>query len=110
MLRYVSWKTNDPIALPLGRVVASGDAAPQVRDPARAAAIGDTDAVVAHIQATITQSLAEVLQGMEPSAEQLLGLRDEIASITLVSANRKLATHGVVLLDLAIAELVMTST
>ena len=81
----------------------------QVRDPVRAAIVGDSDALAAHIDAMIVQSLSDVLQGMEPSAEQLIGLRDDIASTTLVSANLKLAPHGVALLDLTIAEMEITS-
>ena len=82
---------------------------PQVRDSMRAATLGDSDQLAAHINAVISESLADVLQGMEPSAVQLIGLRDDIASTTLVSTNMKLATHGVVLLDLTIAEMEITN-
>lgn len=105
MLRYITWSTPAPIALRAGQVSAYGEAMPQVRNLARAAALGDSDTLIAHINAVIAQSLADVLQGMEPSAEQLIGLRDDIASTTLVSANLKLAPHGVALLDLTITEI-----
>ena len=105
MVRYVHWSISTPIPLLVGRVTAHGEAMAQVRDPARAAMLGDSDALAAHIDAMIVQSLADVLQGMEPSAEQLIGLRDDIASTTLISANLKLAPHGVALLDLTITEI-----
>ena len=105
MVRYVHWSISTPISLLVGRVTANGEAMAQVRDPARAAMLGDSDALAAHIDAMIVQSLTDVLQGMEPSAEQLIGLRDDIASTTLVSANLKLAPHGIALLDLTITEI-----
>jgi hypothetical protein len=105
MVRYVHWSISTPIFLLVGRVTANGEAMAQVRDPARAAMVGDSDALAAHIDAMIVQALTDVLQGMEPSAKQLIGLRDDIASTTLVSANLKLAPHGVALLDLTITEI-----
>ena len=105
MVRYVPWSITTPIFLLAGRVTANGETMAQVRDPVRAAMVGDSDALAAHIDAMIVQSLTDVLQGMEPSAEQLIGLRDDIASTTLVSANLKLAPHGVALLDLTITEI-----
>ena len=105
MVHYVHWSISTPITLLVGRVTANGEAMAQVRDPVRAAMVGDSDALAAHIDAMIVQSLADVLQGMEPSAEQLIGLRDDIASTTLISANLKLAPHGVALLDLTITEI-----
>jgi hypothetical protein len=105
MLSYVTWATDFPIALALGDVTARGDASAQVRDPARAAAIGDAATLVARIGAAVVQSLAEVLQGMEPSADQFASLREDLASVVQVSANRKLAAVGVSLLDLTIVEL-----
>ncbi len=105
MVRYVHWSISTPIFLLVGRVTAHGETMAQVRDPARAAMLGDSDALAAHIDAMIVQSLTDVLQGMEPSAKQLIGLHDDIASTTLVSANLKLAPHGVALLDLTITEI-----
>ena len=105
MVRFVHWSISTPISLLAGRVTANGEAMAQVRDPVRAAMVGDSDTLAAHIDAMIVQSLTDVPQGMEPSAEQLIGLRDDIASTTLVSANLKLAPHGVALLDLTIAEM-----
>ena len=105
MVRYVQWSISTPIFLLVGRVTANGEAMAQVRDPVRSAMVGDSDALAMHINAVIVQSLTDVLQGMEPSAEQLIGLRDDIASTTLVSANLKLAPHGVALLDLTITEI-----
>jgi hypothetical protein len=61
--------------------------------------------LVARIGAAVVQSLAEVLQGMEPSADQFASLREDLASVVQVSANRKLAAVGVSLLDLTIVEL-----
>lgn len=105
MLHHVSWATGEPIRLLAGEVTAKGDASPQVRDSAKAAAVGDAAALAAHIQAAIAHSLSEVLQGMEPSPDQLDGLRDDIASAVLVSSNMKLRGTGVVLLDMKIVEL-----
>jgi hypothetical protein len=102
MLRHVSWATGEPVRLLAGEVTARGNASPQVRDSQQAAAIGDAAALAAHLQAAITQSLAEVLQGMEPSPDQLAGLRDDIASAALVASNMELRGIGVILLDLSI--------
>ena len=104
-LRYVTWETDQPIPLLAGQVEARGEAFPQVRDPLRAATAGDTGTLIAHIQAALVQSLIEVLQGMEPSLDQLIGLRDDVASTVLVSANMKLRSIGVTLLDLTIIEM-----
>jgi hypothetical protein len=106
-LNIVSWATVEPVPLAIGPVSARGNALPQVRDPGRAAAHGDDSALVRHIQRTIVRSLAEVLRGMEPSADQLASLRDDMASLVLVSANMTLAAAGVTLLDLNIVELTM---
>lgn len=104
-LSHVRWQTDEAIALPIGAVRASGAASPQVRSPQRLAAVGDVDAQIAHIQRVIVEALAGVLVGIEPTAADLAARRDEIASLTLVSANLKLSTVGVTLLDLQIVTL-----
>jgi hypothetical protein len=50
----------------------------------------------------IVEALTTALTGMEPTVDALQTQRDEIASLTLVSANRKLSAAGVSLLDLQI--------
>ena len=84
---------------------ASGDASPQVRSPQRLAAVGDVDAQIGYIQQAIVQALAGALVGMEPTADDLVTRRDEIASLTLVAANMKLGAVGVALLELRIEAL-----
>lgn len=101
----VPWTTPEPIPLAIGLVAARGTSLPQVRDSGRAAAVGDASVLVHLIQSAIVQSLAEILEGMEPSTDQLAGLREDLASLVLVSANRKLAAAGVSLLDLTVVEL-----
>lgn len=105
-LGQVAWQTGEPIHLPAGAVRAQGDAWPQVRSPERLAQVGDLAAQAAHVSAVIVQALAGVLEGMEPSAEELIARREDIASATLVAANGRLAAVGVTLLDLQIVELV----
>lgn len=105
-LGQVAWQTGEPIHLPAGAVRAQGDAWPQVRSPERLAQVGDLAAQAAHVSAVIVQALAGVLEGMEPSAEELIARREDIASATLVAANGRLAAVGVALLDLQIVELV----
>ena len=104
-LSYVTWRTAEAIALPIGAVSANGDASPQVRSPQRLAAVGDTDAQIAHIQQMIVEALAGALVGMEPTADDLHTRRDEIASLTLVAANMRLGAVGVALLELRIETL-----
>jgi hypothetical protein len=104
-LSHVRWQTVEAIALPIGAVRASGDAGPQVRSPQRLAAVGGVDAQVGHIRQVIVEALAGVLVGMEPTADDLHTRRDEIASLTLVAANRKLGAVGVALLELRIETL-----
>lgn len=104
-LRYVVWRTVEAIALPGGAVHASGNAQPQVRNPERLAALGDLPAQIGHIQAVIVEALSSALVGMELSVKDLEARRDEIASLTLVTANTKLSASGVSLLDLQIAVL-----
>ena len=105
MLQGVTWATGEPIPLRAGNVTARGAASPQVRDPARAASLGGPDALAAHLQAAIAESLGEILQGIEPSSDQLIALREDMAMLVLVSANMKLAAAGISLLDLNIVEL-----
>ena len=101
-LSYVPWETTLP-AEHLGVLFqASGDAHPQVRSPEKLARLGQLDAQVHHIQQVTVQSLRDILLVTEATGEQLEDLRGEIASATLVSANMKLAEHGVALLDLTI--------
>jgi hypothetical protein len=104
-LSYVRWWTDKAIALPIGAVQASGDASPQVRSPQRLAEVGAVDAQIAHIRQVITEALAGALVGMEPTVDDLVTRRDEIASLTLVAANRKLGAVGVALLELRIGEM-----
>lgn len=104
-LSYVTWRTAEAIALPIGAVRASGDASPQVRSPQRLAVAGDADAQIAHIQQMIVEALAGALVGMEPTADDLHTRRDEIASLTLVAANMRLGAVGVALLELRIGTL-----
>lgn len=104
-LRYLAWHTSDPISLATGQVTASGAASPMVRSQTRIAELGDLDEQVAHVRAVIVRALADVLEGLEPSAQQLPSLRAEIASATLVLANTRLAAHGISLLDLTLEEL-----
>jgi hypothetical protein len=104
-LSYLRWQTGEASALPIGAVRASGDASPQVRSPQRLAAVGDVDAQIAHIRWVITEALAGALVGMEPTVDHLVTRRDEIASLTLVAANRKLGAVGVALLELRIGEM-----
>ncbi|MCS6844302.1 MAG: hypothetical protein NZ528_08270 [Caldilineales bacterium] len=104
-LSQVAWQTGEPIPLPAGAVRAYGDAWPQVRSPERLAQVGDLAAQAAHVSAVIVQALAGVLEGMEPTAEELAARREDIASATLVSANSRLSAVGVALLDLQIVEL-----
>jgi hypothetical protein len=101
-LSYVTWQTETDIVLPIGAVQASGDASVQVRSPQRLAELGDSDAQVAHVRRVIVEALTTALTGMEPTVDALQTQRDEIASLTLVSANRKLSAAGVSLLDLQI--------
>jgi hypothetical protein len=101
-LSYLRWQTGEAIALPIGAVQASGDASVQVRSPQRLAEVGDVDAQIGHIQQVIVGALAGALVGMDPAAGDLDARRDEIASLTLVAANRKLGAVGVALLDLRI--------
>lgn len=101
-LSYVTWETTLS-AEHLGLLFrASGDAHPQVRSPEKLARLGQLDAQVHRVQQVIIQSLQDILLVVEPTEEQLEDLRGEIASATLVSANMKLAEHGVALLDLTI--------
>ena len=104
-LSYVTWQTEEAIALPGAAVRASGDASPQVRSPQRLVAVGNLDAQISHIRQVIVDALAGALVGLEPTAGDLLTRRDEIASLTLVAANRKLSVVGVALLDLRITAL-----
>jgi hypothetical protein len=101
-LRYLTWHTPDPISLVTGPVTASGDASPMVRSQTRVSELGDLDAQIAHVQAIIIESLADVLAGLEPAAQQLPALRAEIAAATLILANTRLAAHGISLLDLTV--------
>jgi hypothetical protein len=107
-LSYVTWKTGEAIALPIGAVRARGDASPQVRSPQRLAAVGDVDAQVEHLRRVIVEALAGALVGMEPTADDLHTRRDEITSLALVAANIRLAALGVALLDLRIDDLMLT--
>jgi hypothetical protein len=107
-LSYVVWQTSEAIALPIGAVRASGDASPQVRSPQRLAAVGDMAAQIGYIQQAIVEALAGALIGMEPTADELHTRRDEIASLTLVAANRKLGAVGVALLELRIGEMTLS--
>jgi hypothetical protein len=107
-LSHVRWQTDEALALPLGAVRASGDASPQVRSPQRLAAVGDVTAQIAHIQRAIVEALTGALEGMEPAADDLHSRRDEIASLTLVAANRRLGAVGVALLDLRIGEMALS--
>ncbi len=107
-LSYVVWQTDEAMALPIGAVRASGDASPQVRSPQRLAVLGDVSAQIGHVQQVIVEALAGALVGMEPAVDDLLALRDEIASLTLVAANMKLSAVGVALLELRIGEMGVT--
>ena len=104
-LSYVTWQTDEAIALPIGAVQGGGDASPQVRSPQRLAELGDVNAQIGYIQQVIVEALAGALVSMEPTADELLARRDEIASLTLVAANMKLGAVGVALLELRIAAL-----
>lgn len=104
-LDYVTWQTDEPIRLPIGKVIAFGDASVQVRRPERVVLLGDLDVQTAAVQSVIVQALAAVLASMEPTTGQLTAWRDEIASATLVAANTRLSALGAVLLDLAIDEM-----
>ena len=104
-LSYVIWQTDEAIALPIGAVQASGDASPQVRSPQRLAAVGGVAAQIGYIQQAIVQALAGALVGMEPTADDLVTRRDEIASLTLVAANMRLGAVGVALLELRVDEM-----
>ncbi len=106
--RDIPWRTAAPIRLAIGPVTARGQASPQLRSPDKLAALGDLPAQVGHIQAGIIKALARVLQGMEPSAAQLTGLRRDISAATLIRANQTLSTCGVALLGLWISELSVT--
>ena len=107
-LSHVTWRTDEAIALPIGAVRASGDASPQVRSPQRLAAVGDVAAQIGSIRQVIVEALAGALVGMEPTVDDLVTRRDEIASLTLVAANRKLGAVGVALLELRIGEMMVT--
>jgi len=107
-LSHVRWQTDETIALPMGAVRASGDASPQVRSPQRLAAVGDVTAQIAHIRRAIVEALTGALEGMEPTADDLHSHRDEIASLTLVAANRRLGALSVALLDLRIGEITLS--
>ena len=107
-LSYVTWQTDEAIALPIGAVRASGDASPQVRSPQRLAEVGDVDAQIEHVRRVIVEALAGALVGMEPTTDDLHTRRDEIASLTLVAANMRLGAVGVALLDLRIGELMLS--
>lgn len=102
---WIVWRTAAPLELDCGLLHAAGNAMPQVRNFEQLAAVGDLNAQIEHVQAAITDSLEQVLVGMQPSLGQLTTLRDEIASATLVAANPRLAGAGVVLLDLNIDHL-----
>ena len=99
---WIVWQTGAPVELDGGLVHAAGNAMPQVRSAAHLAAVGDLDAQIAHLQGAVIDSLAQVLQGMQPSRAQLTQFHADIASATLVAANSRLAAVGVVLLDLNI--------
>ena len=107
-LSHVRWQTDETIALPMGAVRASGDASPQVRSPQRLAAVGDVTAQIAHIRRAIVEALTGALEGMEPTADDLHSHRDEIASLTLVAANRRLGALSIALLDLRIGEITLS--
>lgn len=96
------WNTEEPVELPAGAVHAAGVADVQVRNAARLAALGDLPAQQAHVQGVIVAALADVLLGMELERSQLLTSQHDIASVTLVAANRKLIAVGVMLLDLTL--------
>lgn len=104
-LSYIPWETNPSIDLAGFSVRASGDAHPQVRSPDKLAQLGTLEAQILHMQQVIVQSLRDILLAMEAPGEHLKDLRSEIASATLVSANMKLATYGVILLDLSVRQL-----
>ena len=105
-LSHVRWQTGEAIALPRGAVWASGDASVQVRSPQRLAAVGDLVGQLAHIQQIIVEALAAALAHLEPALEDLPSQQDELASLTLVAANTRLAAVGVVLLELQIDALI----
>ncbi len=105
-LSHVRWQTKTAIMLPMGAVWASGDASPQVRSPQRLAAVGDLEAQIAHIHAAIVEALAGALINLELAGAGLNAQRDELASLTLVAANTRLAAVGVVLLELQIDALI----
>lgn len=99
----LSWRTVKPLALATGQVDATGIADIQVRNVARLAALGDLAAQQAHVREVIVDALADVLFGLELNGNELLANLNDIASLTLVTANRKLAGAGVMALDLTLA-------
>lgn len=100
--RNLPWNTEEPVELPAGAVHAAGVADVQVRNAARLAALGDLPAQQAHVQGVIVAALTDVLLGMELERSQLLASQHDIASVTLVAANRKLIAVGMILLDLTL--------
>ena len=106
--RGLTWRTVEPVELAAGCVHAAGTADLQVRNTERLAALGDLAAQQAHVGQLIAAALADVLTGMEPDAEALHRERADIASVTLVAANRKLSGVGVMMLDLALNTLTLT--
>lgn len=101
----ISWQTAAPVALDCGSFHAAGSAMPQVRNLRRLSAIGEPNEQLAHVQAAITAALEQILTGMQPTRVQLAEFHDDIASATLVAANARLGSAGVILLDLTIVEL-----
>ncbi len=106
-LSHVRWQTDEAIALPIGAVRASGDASVQVRSPQRLAVVGDVDAQIDRVRQVIVEALASALAGMEATADDLHARRDEITSLTLVSANMKLGALGAALLELRIGDMML---
>ncbi|MEA3338085.1 MAG: hypothetical protein U9R25_19525 [Chloroflexota bacterium] len=101
---YVEWETNEALPCQVGALFARGNALPQIRNPDRLAAAGSEADQYELIRSTILDALDAIMTALEITVDNLDAFREELASASLVAANRELAPLGVILLDLSINE------